>query len=447
MRKFLQAGVCGLMLFSLAGCSRESDVAQGRVVTIEPMITRVEGLNFEVGDEIGLTISRPSGIYADNVRMSYDGSLFKATDLMWYEDSADPATLVAYYPYSADAVPTTFRVATDQSLGIEDSDLLAAVKSEVSPTAEAVGMVFKHMMASVRIVVTNESKKAITGLKLGGTHPEAEVDLMTQSVRCSEGAAACEILTYAEVPGESYLAVIVPQAAALTLTVETEDGVERSVSFEENEFLQGKYYTVSLVVESDRLVPTLSGEVSDWVSGGALTPQNPGGGGEDGGQGGDGGTDSDSMICMGDTYPTVKISNQIWMAENLHYVPTGSTGWWYPDENPANVETYGVLYDFDTAQQFCPEGWRLPTENDFETLIELLEEPYEDFVPLAGIYTKSADRVTNFGVKGNLMGSTVGATSNLRKYLQLNTSTGVSLTIQEAQVANGVSVRYVKDAL
>ena len=80
-------------------------------------------------------------------------------------------------------------------------------------------------------------------------------------------------------------------------------------------------------------------------------------------------------------YGTVRYGSLEWTTENLRYQP--ETGTVYPDLTPVNpryyddgvaakyYETFGFLYNHEAALAAVPEGWRLPTKTDWETLASL----------------------------------------------------------------------------
>jgi len=70
-------------------------------------------------------------------------------------------------------------------------------------------------------------------------------------------------------------------------------------------------------------------------------------------------------------YNTVIINNKFWMADNLNYTPK-SGRYSCPGLSAEGCRQYGKLYDWETAQNVCPSGWRLPSKNDWNELIESL---------------------------------------------------------------------------
>jgi uncharacterized protein (TIGR02145 family) len=96
----------------------------------------------------------------------------------------------------------------------------------------------------------------------------------------------------------------------------------------------------------------------------------------------------------GNAYPTVKIGNQEWMAENLrvtHYrngdiIPKITDGptWsglstgarcYYNNDSISNNSVYGALYNWyavNDSRNLCPIGWHVPSDNAWTTLITYL---------------------------------------------------------------------------
>jgi clan AA aspartic protease (TIGR02281 family) len=83
-------------------------------------------------------------------------------------------------------------------------------------------------------------------------------------------------------------------------------------------------------------------------------------------------------------YLTVKIGNQIWMAENLAYEKTGVSfpeggyretmsprRFIYLNENEYKNK-YGLLYSYYNAINACPLGWHLPSKDEWITLLNYI---------------------------------------------------------------------------
>jgi len=69
----------------------------------------------------------------------------------------------------------------------------------------------------------------------------------------------------------------------------------------------------------------------------------------------------------GRNYRVIQAGTQAWMAENLNYNADGSKQ--YNNES-ANGDKYGKLYDWSTAASACPAGWRLPSTADWKALVD-----------------------------------------------------------------------------
>jgi len=96
---------------------------------------------------------------------------------------------------------------------------------------------------------------------------------------------------------------------------------------------------------------------------------------------------SSNIQYQGQNYNTVKIASQCWLKENLNVgtiiqgklnqKDNGKIEKYCYNNDPANCEKYGGLYQWDEAMQYtkkekaqgiCPDGWHIPTKVEFEIL-------------------------------------------------------------------------------
>ena len=445
MRKIL---FMALAVLIAAGCA-ESE--KGTLcVKIAPAIrTRVTGLHFDTGDRIGLTISKGSVPYAENVPMTYDGTAFTASGLSWYNDLNEKSVLTAYYPYAEGGRPDEFTVSADQTQGNGPSDLLAAVKTDVTPVSAPVGMIFYHVMSQLTIVVSNSSSAAVTGVSVGGLVPTAEIDYSAPKAAAKSGVAAAEVKACEVKSGATYRAILVPQQAALTVTVTTDDGRSHTKTLSSAQLESGRRYDMSVLVTNEEIQISLSGDIGDWEDGGSLDGSGSGDGGDD---------DSQTLSYGGVTYRTTTVGETVWMAENLRYVPDEALltkGIWYPDgnEDAEYVREHGMLYSFTAAlggaqavsgapvRGICPAGWHVPYIDELQTLAA-----GSDFgFTLAGMWNSVSNNYVSSAKSGYLMSATTDDGGSSYSVLLFYASGG-NPAISPQTAANGVSLRCVKDA-
>ena len=89
----------------------------------------------------------------------------------------------------------------------------------------------------------------------------------------------------------------------------------------------------------------------------------------------------------GQKYPVVVIGARVWMAANLNYETEESRCF---DDEESNCEIYGRLYSWDDAEEVCPDGWDIPSYNEWNALNEFVGGKY-----VAGKMLKNASGWSN----------------------------------------------------
>jgi uncharacterized protein (TIGR02145 family) len=166
----------------------------------------------------------------------------------------------------------------------------------------------------------------------------------------------------------------------------------------------------------------------------------------------------------GRTYGTAQIGNQVWMTENLAYSLPDGQCWGSVDRrgerSPLYEPKYGTLYDWETAKRVSPQGWHLPTSEEFKSLIEVLggeREARDALLPggrsgLAFWFAGGCNDVGIFNIARSGYYWTAsepsypGARTMAAVYLDISRDDrSVSLVCSDNNKLDGYSVRCIRD--
>jgi uncharacterized protein (TIGR02145 family) len=156
----------------------------------------------------------------------------------------------------------------------------------------------------------------------------------------------------------------------------------------------------------------------------------------------------------GNIYKTVKIGNQVWMAENLKTsilndgtdIPliTDSASWgnlttpgycWYANDAASFKDTYGALYNGYTVitGKLCPAGWHVPEKEEWQVLSEFLGDSLKGGGNLKEAGTahwlspnKGADNSSGFTAVGAGLRYFEGTFVSVLSYTSIWSATGIA---------------------
>ena len=162
----------------------------------------------------------------------------------------------------------------------------------------------------------------------------------------------------------------------------------------------------------------------------------------------------------GQTYKTVKIGEQWWMAENLNYEMDSS--FCYKD-SAIYCDKYGRLYSWSAAMKACPSDWHLPSVDEIHTLIDPIGGSWDAGDELKsttgwddGLNGKDSygfnalpvgykDQLGMYSDEGHITYFWTSSDMDGRYAYNMHSSTGGEAFIVNARKIEGNSVRCLKD--
>lgn len=290
MKQIISTLAIASLLFG--GCTQSETEAlhpdEMRFTAIYPTPTRATGTAFEINDVIGIYVTQydngiavplqVSGNYGNNAKTTFDGSAWKSTPTIYWENGK--FDVYGYYPY---AKPSSvdeylFTVALDQSTpessdalsGYEVSDFLWAKATGVSRMS-SVPLTFSHKMSRliVNLIKGDEYSGEIPAdavVRIHNTVPAATIDLASGMVT-KNGYEAAQSITAKKLSDGVYTAIIVPQRLDTkrpfveVLTKGVSYLIESSFVFK-----PGTQHTINVMLNNnpDQVKIEIGGEIEDW---------------------------------------------------------------------------------------------------------------------------------------------------------------------------------------
>lgn len=250
---------------AVVSCSQKENLQlQGNLrITISPEITKVTGTSFDSQDKIGLDIKQDgeTANYLTNAELTYNGTAFTGTDLIWYKGEGT-STLTAYYPYSPEGKPSTWKVATDQSAGYAAYDVLGALRQDVTPSEEAVTMKFRHLLSMITVTIDNQATtRTLSSFTVKGLIPDCALDFETMN-SAANGTAA-EFTPYKV--GAGYELLVPAQTAIVTFSATLSDGSTIEETANSINLKSGSRHNMTVTISDKDLTARFTGDIEDWT--------------------------------------------------------------------------------------------------------------------------------------------------------------------------------------
>jgi len=165
---------------------------------------------WEDGDQVGLYIAdantglKSSSNYADNVKLTYNGSEWIPEREIWFPTDGSNVSFYAYYPYDpamTDPLNYMFSVSSDQNKNYVEvfrkNDFLWAKSENVSESSTPISLRFSHAMAMVylRLTVYLNYIIDIIPAKLSNVQTQCRLNLRDQNIISSgtlENISICQ---------------------------------------------------------------------------------------------------------------------------------------------------------------------------------------------------------------------------------------------------------------
>lgn len=255
----------GLVL-ALSACQKEnneigySDIEEPVSVSFSSQISRVIGTQWEQNDEVGISATDENEVNYTNVKYLSDESgnftVAEGVEPICF-GSKNAMSFTAYYPYNGTVSDGV--ISGNTTSNQDGCNFLWAQASDIQySSTPTVNFTFNHSMAELRIELTYPQETNVDAYKnvtISGLKHDGNFNINTGVASLNADAIAqdWQVALSGEGKTLSYKGVIFPQTVSgMVLRM---NNVDYNIDFKDTEeFVAGKYYTISAVINTDSSV-------------------------------------------------------------------------------------------------------------------------------------------------------------------------------------------------